>query len=165
MHVWDKFLHTKIPNCLSQCRHLVLEIYAPNAGESLTTICIWNLQKLPLLKDRRTKLKLTVVYKCLNGMMVMPSNIFSQWASQVGTWDHMEAYLCISYLHTQIVTYIPPQLHVSQVLCPYGTNCLRTFTTVSPYLLLNPFINNFVLFFRVNFALAYAICSSYVYIS
>ena len=35
-----------------------------------------NLLKLPLLKDRRTKLKLTVVYKCLNGLMVMPSNIF-----------------------------------------------------------------------------------------
>jgi len=37
---------------------------------------LWNLLKLPLLKDRRTKLKLTMVYKCLNGLMVMPSNIF-----------------------------------------------------------------------------------------
>ena len=32
-----------------------------------------SLLKLPLLKDRRMKLKLTIVYKCL---MVMPSSIF-----------------------------------------------------------------------------------------
>ena len=45
----------------------------------------------------------------------------------------MEAYLCFSHLHAQIVIYIL----VSQVLCPYGTNCLRTFITVSLFLLLN----------------------------
>ena len=69
--------------------------------------------------------------------------------------DHMEAYICISHLHTQIFTFLCPKL------CPYGTNCLRTFTTVSPLLLLNPLsiisiILLLLLFFRVNFALAYA---------
>ena len=43
------------------------------------------------------------------------------------------SYLCTSHLHAQIVIYIL----VSQVLCPYGTNCLRTFITVSLFLLLN----------------------------
>ena len=78
----------------------------------------------------------------------------------------MEAYFCISHLHTQIVIFIP----VSQVLCPYGTNFLKTFTTVSPFLPLNSLsIISIILidiyFFRVNFALAYAICSSCMYIS
>ena len=51
-----------------------------------------NLLKLPLLKDRRKTLKLTVVYKCLNGLMVMPSNIFSsepfKLESEI-TWKHI----------------------------------------------------------------------------
>ena len=114
--------------------------------------------KLPLLKDRRKKLKLTVVYKCLNGLMVMPSNIF--FSVNHSSWNlrsHAEAYFSTSHLHTPIVVFIP----VSQVLCPYGTNCLRTLPTVSPFLLLNPL--SIMLFFRVNFALAYTICSSCVY--
>ena len=31
---------------------------------------------------------------------------------------------------------------VPPTLCPYGTNCLRTFTTVSPFLLLNPLLTS-----------------------
>ena len=103
-----------------------------------------NLLKLPLLKDRRKKLKLTVVYKCLNGLMVKPPNIF--FPVNHSSWNlrsHGSIYLCISQLHTQIVIYIP----LSQVLCLYGTNCLRTFTTVSPFLLLNALsITSIILF-------------------
>ena len=83
---------------------------------------------------------LTVVNKCLNGLMVMPSNIFFPVNRLSWNLRSHGSIFCISHLHTQIVIYI----HVSQVLCPYGTNCLRTFTTVSPFLLLNLLSDNFV---------------------
>ena len=46
----------------------------------------------------------------------------------------MTAYICISHLCIQTVIYIL----VSPILCPYGTNSPRTFTTVYPFLFLNP---------------------------
>ena len=158
-HVWDLFLH-KVIELLESIQKFAFRVCTKRWRE--THNHLRNLLRLPLLKDRRKKLKLTMVYKCLNGLMVMPSNIFSQWTVQVGTWDPMEAYFCISHLHTQIVIYIL----VSQVLCPYGTNCLRTFTTVSPFLLLNPLsIISIILFdtifFWVNFAL-YSLCYLFI---
>ena len=45
--------------------------------------------------------------------------------------SHGSIFLYQPFAHT--VIFIP----VSQVLCLYGTNCLRTFTTVSPFLPLN----------------------------
>ena len=145
---------TKILNYLSQCKSL--------PSVRVCTKCwrephnhLRNLLKLPLPKDRRKKLKLTVVYKCLMVWWSCPQTFFP---SEPFKLEPEITCFCISHLHTQIVIFIP----VSQVLCPYGTNCLKTFTTLSPFLLLYPLS---ITFFRVNFALAHAICSSCAYIS
>ena len=123
MHVWDPFLHKYI-ELLESVQKFSIRVCTKHWRGPHNHLC--NFLKLPLLKDRRKKLKLTMVYKCLNGLMVMSSNIF--FPSEL---FKTEAHFCISHLHTQIVIYIP----VSHVLCLYGTNCLRTFTTASPFLL------------------------------
>ena len=73
-HVWDPFLLKDI-ELLESVQKFAIKVCTKHWREPYNYLR--NLLKLPLLKDRRTKLKLTVVYKCLNGLMVMPSNIFS----------------------------------------------------------------------------------------
>ena len=107
-----------------------------------------NLLKLPLLNDRRMKLKLTMVYKCLNGLMVMPAVSHSSWY----LWSNDT--ISLHQPFSQLFILLRPQLCV---LMEPGT-----FTTVSPFLLLN--LLSIILFnvSRVYFTLAHAICPSYV---
>jgi len=72
-HVWDPFLHKDI-ELLESVQKFVVKVRTKRWREPYNYLR--NLLKLPLLKYRRTKLKLTMVYKCLNGLMVMPSNLF-----------------------------------------------------------------------------------------
>ena len=72
-HVWDPFLHKDI-ELLESVQKFAVKVCTKCWREPYNHLR--NLLKLPLLKDRRTKLKLTMVYKCLNGLTVMPSDIF-----------------------------------------------------------------------------------------
>ena len=129
-HVWDPFLLKDI-ELLESVQKFAVKVCTKHWREPYNYL--QNLLKLPLLKDRRTKLKLTVVYKCLNGLMVMPSNIF--FPVSHSRWN-LRSNDTISLHQPSAHIYI----HVSPTLCPYGTNCLRIFTTVSPFLLLNPLL-------------------------
>ena len=76
MHVWDPFLHKYIELLESwSVQKFSIRVCTKHWRGPHNHLC--NFLKLPLLKDRRKKLKLTMVYKCLNGLMVMSSNIFS----------------------------------------------------------------------------------------
>ena len=148
-HVWDPFLHKDI-ELLESVQKFAFRVCTKCWREPHNHLR--NLLKLPLLKDRK-KLKLTMVYKCLNGLMVMPSNNFprAQWTIQAGIWDHMEAYFCIyqpfahtnSYLHSCV----PSSVSSLNQLPENFHDCL----SLPSFKSLIDNIDNY--FFRVNFAL------------
>jgi len=126
-HVWDPFLHKDI-ELLESVQKFAFKVCTKRWREPYNYLR--NLLKLPLLKDRRTKLKLTVVYKCLNGLMVMQSNIFfpvshSSW--NLRSDDTISLHQPFAHTNSYLYSCVPNSV------CPYGTNCLRTFTTVSPF--------------------------------
>ena len=97
-HVWDPFLHKDI-ELLESVQKFAFRVCTKRWREPHNHLR--NLLKLPLLKDRRKKLKLTVVYKCLNGLMVMPSNIF--FPVNRSSWNlrsHGSIFLYQPFAHT-----------------------------------------------------------------
>ena len=100
-----------------------------------------------------------MIYKCLNGLMVMPSNIFfpvshSSW--NLRSNDTISLHQPFAHTNTYLYSCVPNSVSL-------WTNCLKTFTTVSPFLLLNPLLIILLNVSRVHFTLANAICSSCVY--
>ena len=127
------------------------------------------------LQCRRKKLKLTIVYKCLNGLMVMPPNIF--FPVNHSSWNlrsHGSIFLYQPFSHTNSYLHscVPSSVSLWNQLPENFHHCL----SLSSFKCLIDNIENFIViyiyiyiyiffFFRVNFALAYAICSSCGYIS
>ena len=88
--------------------------------------------KLPLLKERRVVLKLSVLYKYLNGLAVMPPILLLPSPTRGGTCVLPTIFICISHLHTRTVTCI------LVFLIPYhcGTICPCLCIIVFPFPLL-----------------------------
>ena len=85
-HLGNPFLHKDI-ELLESVQKFAFRVCTKRWREPHNNLR--NLLKLPLLKDRRKKLKLTMVYKCLNGLT--PSN-FSFPVNRLETkitWKHI----------------------------------------------------------------------------
>ena len=110
-HVWDPFLHKDI-ELLESVLKFAFRVCTKRWREPHNHLR--NLLKLPLLKDRRKKLKLTVVFKCLNGLMAMPPNIcFPGEPFKLEpeiTWKHI--FVSAICTHKQLFTFLCPKFCV-----------------------------------------------------
>ena len=73
-HIWDPFLSKDI-ELLESVQKFASKVCTKQWREPYNSL--QTSLKLPLLKERRAVLKLSVLYKYLNGLAVMPPNTFA----------------------------------------------------------------------------------------
>ena len=148
-HIWDPFLSKDI-EVLESVQKFAAKVCTKRWHEPYTSLR--NSLLLPLLKERRAVLKLTVVYKCLNGLMVMPPNTFAPLTHSSWNLRSHDHFILHQPFAQQVVTYTL----VSPTLFLCGTICLYLFITVCLFPLLNLVLRTLSNFYycRVYFTLA-----------